>query len=639
MKIHLSLPAKISLMVLGSLVVLSAAIVFVTSLTLSEDAARRATERQEANMRVAWDVMRQYGKDFSLKDGAFYAGNTKIDGFYAPVDRVKELVGGTATVFSGDTRVATNVKKPDGSRAVGTKLAKGPVYDAVLGRGVPYRGEADILGTAFYTAYDPIKDASGKTIGVLYVGIPKAEFFASTDRVEWRIAAISLAILVMIALAVTVLSRRMFSPLQNLAAAIDRLAAGDTAVAIPSVERADDIGGMARSIARLKEGAAEKERIEAEATQRRDEVEVERRQSSERQASTVREQDVVVGEISRGLEKLAAGALSYRITASFPAAYAKLKDDFNQVMASLGGTMATIAEAAGAIGAGTTEISTSSDDMSRRTEQQAATLEQTAAALDQITAAVRRTAESAKHAQSVVDEAKGRAETSGRIVDDAVAAMGGIETSSKQISQIVGVIDEIAFQTNLLALNAGVEAARAGEAGKGFAVVAQEVRGLAQRSAEAAKEIKELISASADQVETGVELVGRTGEALKAIAEQVSQINAIVSEISSSAREQATNLGEVNTAVGQMDQVTQQNAAMAEESTAACQHLARETGELGRLIARFDVAAGDAASPAKPSPAATRRPAPARQRAAYPTAGNAALKAAPRAQEQSWEEF
>ncbi|MDE1906832.1 MAG: methyl-accepting chemotaxis protein, partial [Rhodospirillales bacterium] len=259
---------------------------------------------------------------------------------------------------------------------------------------------------------------------------------------------------------------------------------------------------------------------------------------------------------------------------------------------------------------GTGEIAAAADDLSRRTEQQAASLEETAAALDEITATVRRTAEGASHAHEVVTSAQTDAERSGVVVRDAVAAMSGIETSSQQISNIIGVIDEIAFQTNLLALNAGVEAARAGDAGRGFAVVASEVRALAQRSADAAKEIKSLISASTRQVISGVDLVGQTGTALARIVSQIGEISGVVRQIAASAQEQATGLHEVNAAVNQMDQVTQQNAAMVEQSTAACHSLAQETEKLATLTARFQIGeTNDTGNRAARAPMRKREPA------------------------------
>jgi len=356
-----------------------------------------------------------------------------------------------------------------------------------------------------------------------------------------------------------------------------------------------------------------------------------------------------VAEIGVSVERLAAGDLTYRIEAAFPEAYEKLRSDLNAAMAQMQAAMQAIAGNVGGIRSGTGEITQAADDLSRRTEQQAASLEQTAAALDEITATVRRTAEGAKHALAVVSKTKTDAEHSGEVVRQAVAAMGGIEKSSQQISQIIGVIDEIAFQTNLLALNAGVEAARAGDAGRGFAVVASEVRALAQRSAEAAKEIKALISASAQQVGSGVKFVGETGEALSRIVAQVAEINSAVGEIASAAQEQATGLAEVNTAVNQMDQVTQQNAAMVEQSTAASHALAGEAEELARLTGRFQLGQEEGGMPANVEP--LRRPAKAAPRPAKPAAAlkvvaqggrgrdAAARKPVAAVADEGWQEF
>jgi methyl-accepting chemotaxis protein len=276
--------------------------------------------------------------------------------------------------------------------------------------------------------------------------------------------------------------------------------------------------------------------------------------------------------------------------------------------------MQAVGENAEAISAGSKQISSAAGDLSKRTEQQAASIEETAAALEEITTTVADSSRRADHAGKLVADTRGNAEQSGEIVRKAIAAMGQIEGSSKEISNIIGVIDDIAFQTNLLALNAGVEAARAGEAGKGFAVVAQEVRELAQRSAKAAKEIKALINTSGEQVKTGVQLVGQTGQALEQIVRQVHEIDINVSAIVEAAKEQATGLKEINTAVNVMDQGTQQNAAMVEESTAASHNLAREAAALFSLIGQFQVGTATAQSlpavvharhRAVPSPAGT----------------------------------
>ena len=318
-------------------------------------------------------------------------------------------------------------------------------------------------------------------------------------------------------------------------------------------------------------------------------------EANARIAAQSAEQAVVMDQLATGLDRLASGELQFRLTNAFSVGYEKVRGDFNATMQRLHETMDGIAMSAREVNSGAAEISQSSDDLSRRTEQQAASLEETAAALDEITATVRKTADGANQASVVVAAAKAEAQLSGAVTTDAILAMGQIETSARQISQIIGVIDEIAFQTNLLALNAGVEAARAGDAGRGFAVVASEVRSLAQRSAEAAKEIKALISQSALQVASGVELVGQTGKALDRIVIKVGEIDAVVGEIATAAKEQATALNEVNSAVNLMDQVTQQNAAMVEESTAASHDLASEADELTRLVGRFRM--GEEAEP------------------------------------------
>jgi len=321
-----------------------------------------------------------------------------------------------------------------------------------------------------------------------------------------------------------------------------------------------------------------------------------------------------VNEIGEGLSQLASNNLTHTIETVFDAAFEPLRRDYNTTAGALRRAMAGIAGVTQAVSSGADEISRASDDLSRRTEQQAASLEETAAALDQITAAVRRSAEGARAANGAASAARQDATSSGEVMREGIQAMAEIETSSRQITQIIGVIDEIAFQTNLLALNAGVEAARAGEAGRGFAVVASEVRALAQRSAEAAREIKALINASSRQVERGVQLVGQTGEALGAIVNKVAEIDRLIAEIALSAQEQATGLSEVNTAVNQMDQVTQQNAAMVEEATAAAGQLRREAADLQGLVGQFDAGVVTGRRPA----AQTAAPAPVREPAAPP---------------------
>ncbi|WP_343699384.1 methyl-accepting chemotaxis protein [Caulobacter sp.] len=340
-------------------------------------------------------------------------------------------------------------------------------------------------------------------------------------------------------------------------------------------------------------------------------IEAERRRLEATRQANEQAQMAVVQALGDALDRLAQGDLVGRMNSDVTPEFQKLKDDFNNAVGILEQAMSRVAEATDGIRSGTDEIGVAADDLSRRTEQQAASLEETAAALDEITSTVRRSATGAKQAQDVVAGAKAEAEKSGVVVDQAVAAMGEIETSSRSIGNIIGVIDEIAFQTNLLALNAGVEAARAGEAGRGFAVVAQEVRALAQRSADAAKEIKTLIANSTAQVDRGVGLVGQTGEALRGIVGKVAEIDELIAQISSSAQEQATGLNQVNTAVNQMDQVTQQNAAMVEETTAATHSLKGQASELIKQVSSFRVTASRAA-PVRAPAAVAARPEPVR---------------------------
>ena len=341
----------------------------------------------------------------------------------------------------------------------------------------------------------------------------------------------------------------------------------------------------------------------------------------------------LVETLGASLARLSAGDLTARVTADLGEAHQRVKNDYNGAVESLRQTLDQVLASVEGLRGGADEISSASDDLSRRTEQQAASLEETAAALDQITATVKKSADGARQASGAAAGALSEAERSGEVVERAVTAMDGIKRSSGQIGEIIGVIDEIAFQTNLLALNAGVEAARAGEAGRGFAVVASEVRALAQRSADAAREIKGLIQTSTRDVAEGVKLVGEAGAALQAIVAKVAEMDGLVGEIAASAQEQSTGLSQVNTAVNHMDQVTQQNAAMVEQTTAAALSLKTEADQLAALVGRFETGAARAPAPAARSEA----PIPlARERARLQrfASGGAAARPA-----DEWEEF
>jgi methyl-accepting chemotaxis protein len=388
---------------------------------------------------------------------------------------------------------------------------------------------------------------------------------------------------------------KISAPLNNLSRTMEVLAQGSVDVEVVGALRKDEVGAMARSVQVFKDNALALRTAEAAQQRASAETEAERARNQESAEAAAREQAFVMEHIATGLTRLADGDLTYRVDADFPQAYQRLQSDFNGAITQMEDAMRTIVHAANSIGSGSDEIASAADDLSRRSEQQAASLEETAAALDEITATVKRSSAGAVEASRVVTSTRSDAERSAVVVRSAVEAMNQIEKSSQSISQIIGVIDEIAFQTNLLALNAGVEAARAGDAGRGFAVVAQEVRALAQRSADAAKEIKTLISTSSQQVSQGVSMVGQTGDALQAIVGKVSEIDGLVSEIAASGSEQATGLNEVNAAVNQMDQTVQQNAAMVEQSTAASHALKGEANSLMQMIGRFQVNGAQAA--------------------------------------------
>lgn len=370
------------------------------------------------------------------------------------------------------------------------------------------------------------------------------------------------------------------NPVQALTESARRLSARDYDAPIPHAGNANEIGQMASALVDLRDVGKQAQMLEAQVAEHN-------RAAAAEAARAAQEQEQAAAAFNQTLSRFVDGDLTAQVEDDVSAAYATIKRDLNTGLERLRGALASIKTGTDNIRGMTHEIATAAEDLSRRTESQAANLEETAAAVEEITATVKSAADNATNARQVVSGTKLEAEKSGEVVARAVEAMSAIEGSSRQISQIIGVIDEIAFQTNLLALNAGVEAARAGEAGRGFAVVATEVRALAQRSAEAARQIKDLISASTSQVDQGVGLVAETGKALERIVAAVGEINDLVAEIASGAVEQSTGLAQVNVAVVQLDQITQQNAAMVEETTAAVRALADQSETVAEELSRF----------------------------------------------------
>ncbi|WP_417411576.1 methyl-accepting chemotaxis protein [Hoeflea sp.] len=429
-------------------------------------------------------------------------------------------------------------------------------------------------------------------------------------------------------------NRLVKRPLEGLVADVNTLSEGNFNEPIKGQARSDETGSVARALEGFRHRLAETDALETEAARERNNAERERSNTETERTRSAELQKRIVTRLGTGLSHLSSGDMSHRITEEFPGEYAQLRDDFNSAMQSLEQTLQTINVSVSNITSGTGEMSNAANDLSARTEKQAASLEETAAALDELTSQVNASAENAKLAAQTVENTNQSTVQSSDIVEKAIQAMNGIEHSSREVSRIIGVIDEIAFQTNLLALNAGVEAARAGEAGRGFAVVAQEVRELAQRSAAAAKEIATLITTSAGQVDQGVDYVAQTGKALKGISSQVVQINSLIRDISQSSSEQAVGIKEINAAINQMDQVTQQNAAMVEETTAASMALNNEAQSLGGLVSKFQVSGTQPASglAAVATKMRSQQKAPARTASRPASAGNAAIAA-------DWSEF
>lgn len=417
----------------------------------------------------------------------------------------------------------------------------------------------------------------------LYVDDIQVEFTAQAMKALLGFLPV-LGILIAVAFVVAASITR---PLNSLAARMRFLANGDAGTSVPGRDRSDEIGDMAKAVEVFRQGALERAELERQAEDHRSASEGDRNRREELAAHETNKIRTVVNFLGNALGRLASGDLTCRIDDWFEGDLDELRTNFNDALERLQQAMARIVENANGVRNGATEIRASADNLARRTEQQAASVEETAAALEEITTTVRDASRRAEEVGGLVSRTRSGAEQSGEVVQQAVRAMNDIKKSSDEISNIISVIDDIAFQTNLLALNAGVEAARAGDAGKGFAVVAQEVRELAQRSARAAKEIKSLITASGGQVAQGVTLVNKTGEALESIVSAVKEINSHIAAIVVSSREQSTGLQEINAAVSTMDQATQQNAAMVEEQTAASHTLAHEASGLNALVAQF----------------------------------------------------
>ncbi|MBM3528099.1 MAG: HAMP domain-containing protein [Alphaproteobacteria bacterium] len=442
------------------------------------------------------------------------------------------------------------------------------------------------------------------------------------------LAGLFLGLLAVTGVLTVIIALSITRPVAALVSTMGELAEGRHDMEVPGVVRGDEIGHMARAVLVFRDAAVEKTRLEAQAAEQRREAEEHRKQAEEQkrladeerranaeaqakaereqarawaqaaeeqalaQAKTAAEQAQIVKNLAEGLGKLSSGDLVYRLDGGFTDAYAQIKDDFNATIAQLQETISSILTSTREVANTAREISTSTTDLSQRTEEQAASLEQTSASMEEISATVKKNAENAQQADKFAVDTREIAGRGGQVVTQAIEAMARIEESSRQVADIIGVIDEIARQTNLLALNAAVEAARAGEAGRGFAVVASEVRSLAQRSSQAANDIKNLITNSSSQVQSGVQLVNRAGDSLKEIVESIKRVAGIVSEIANASAEQAGGIDQVNKALAQMDQVTQQNSALVEQNAAAAKSLEQQSEGMNERVRFFRIDGG-----------------------------------------------
>ncbi|MCJ8238526.1 methyl-accepting chemotaxis protein [Peteryoungia algae] len=540
------------------------------------------------------DVSATQGKD-GLDDG-FQLAEASATALREKVQQLKLL----ATEL-GEPAMANQIGKVEtgylafydaGRRMAEKYVAGGPeAGNQMMGE---FDGIADVLQSEV-DATDVLVD------GIVETAAKNAEVnFQTMESQAYTLSMVMKALMALGLLSGAVLSyylnRKALAPLRAIEGYMGHLAGGDYSQDVPYVTRTDEIGAIANSVSVFRANAIERnQNREQREAAREQEIAREQAIAAEKMAEDQNRQ-MVIGRLNEGLTELAAGNLAFRIAEPFTDAYENLRVGFNTSLETLAGSLGEIASSTSVVRNGAAEMTNATENLSKRTEQQAATIEQTAAALDEVTATVKNATERANEANSMMAATRSGAERSAIVVKDAIAAMDEIANSSNQIGQIINVIDEIAFQTNLLALNAGVEAARAGDAGKGFAVVAQEVRELAQRSASAAKEIKTLVTTSSSHVSNGVSLVNQTGTALIEIEGQVLKVTDLIGEIVTASKEQSIAISEINSSVNQMDRVTQENAAMAEQTTAACRALSDEAQSLDGVVVRFKLGHGSDAN-------------------------------------------
>ncbi len=567
----------------------------------------KASNRSDVTVAISAYVAFMNGKELAGQERATSAAGISVGKFdSAGYVRVLGLRAAQESYFSVFEAAATPEQiaffKKTVSGPVVEELAK--MREAIADRGLV--GDLGFDGKAWYQTATAridllkvVEDRLADDLDALTAAI-QADATKSLVLLTVMIAAALLVCFVVVLL----IGRDITRPVNALTGAMRELARGNYQTDIPGTERKDELGQMAGSVLVFKEAGIEKATLEEQAEMQRKASEEERarnaaeqaRAAEERaaeQAKTAAEQARVVENLAQGLAKISEGDLTVRLRDGFTEAYRQIRDDFNVTVEHLQETIGSIVGAAREVTGASSEISASTTDLSQRTEEQAASLEETSASMEQISATVKKNAENAQHADRSAAGTREIADRGGQVVARAVDAMARIEESSRKISDIIGVIDEIARQTNLLALNAAVEAARAGEAGRGFAVVASEVRSLAQRSSQAAKDIKDLITSSNSQVQDGVDLVNKAGTALNQIVGSIKEVAAIISQIASASMEQSGGIEQINKALAQMDEITQQNSALVEESAAAAKMLDSQAAAMSAKVGTFRIGTRD----------------------------------------------